>query len=105
MSVTNWRRKDLPLSEFPGWGLEMMMGLYGEQQIVQALESEAKGRRGRKRAARLAAQVAASRSTPTPHEGTQYEDAQHESGASGDIAAVNSMLESIGRLVHRHRRD
>ncbi|MCK8615815.1 hypothetical protein [Gordonia sp. C13] len=35
------RHDDLPLAGLPGWGLEMMMGLYGPETIKRALEEEA----------------------------------------------------------------
>jgi hypothetical protein len=44
MQVTRRGRKELALSEFPGWGVEVMMGLYGEQQVLDALEAERSGR-------------------------------------------------------------
>jgi hypothetical protein len=40
MYVTRWGRKEAPLSQFPGWGIEIMMGLYGEQSVRSALEAE-----------------------------------------------------------------
>lgn len=40
MYVTRWGRKEAPLSQFPGWGIEIMMGLYGEQSVKSALEAE-----------------------------------------------------------------
>ncbi|WP_232717572.1 hypothetical protein [Gordonia metallireducens] len=35
------RHDDLPLAGLPGWGLEMMMGLYGPETIKHALTEEA----------------------------------------------------------------
>ncbi|OZG30830.1 hypothetical protein BH683_002020 [Williamsia sp. 1138] len=40
MYVTRWGRKEAPLSQFPGWGIEIMMGLYGEQSVKSAIEAE-----------------------------------------------------------------
>lgn len=40
MYVTRWGRKEAPLSQFPGWGVEIMMGLYGEQSVRSAIEAE-----------------------------------------------------------------
>lgn len=40
MYVTRWGRKEAPLSQFPGWGIEIMMGLYGEQSVRSAIEAE-----------------------------------------------------------------
>lgn len=40
MYVTRWGRKEAPLSQFPGWGVEIMMGLYGEQSVRAAIEAE-----------------------------------------------------------------
>jgi hypothetical protein len=40
MYVTRWGRKEAPLSQFPGWGVEIMMGLYGEQAVRSAIEAE-----------------------------------------------------------------
>ncbi|GAA1461572.1 hypothetical protein [Williamsia maris] len=40
MRVTRKKEQDRPLAEFPGWGLEIMMGLYGEEQVKTALSSE-----------------------------------------------------------------
>ena len=40
MRVTRKNEQDRPLAEFPGWGLEIMMGLYGEEQVKTALSSE-----------------------------------------------------------------
>lgn len=40
MHVTRWGRKEAPLSQFPGWGVEIMMGLYGEQSVRSAIEAE-----------------------------------------------------------------
>ncbi|MDH3007816.1 MULTISPECIES: hypothetical protein [Gordonia] len=34
------RHDDLPLAGLPGWGLEMMMGLYGPETIQRALTEE-----------------------------------------------------------------
>ncbi|ORM36883.1 hypothetical protein BFL43_05865 [Williamsia sp. 1135] len=28
------------MSQFPGWGIEIMMGLYGEQSVKSAIEAE-----------------------------------------------------------------
>ncbi|WP_018179129.1 hypothetical protein [Jongsikchunia kroppenstedtii] len=44
MQVTRRGRKELALSEFPGWGVEVMMGLYGQQQVLDAIEAERAGR-------------------------------------------------------------
>lgn len=35
------RHDDLPLAGLPGWGLEMIMGLYGPETIRRALTEEA----------------------------------------------------------------
>ncbi|WP_239582126.1 hypothetical protein RVF83_23270 [Gordonia rubripertincta] len=35
------RHDDLPLAGLPGWGLEMMMGLYGPETIKRVLTEEA----------------------------------------------------------------
>lgn len=40
MYVTRWGRKEAPLSQFPGWGIEIMMGLYGEQSVRSAIAAE-----------------------------------------------------------------
>jgi hypothetical protein len=40
MYVTRWGRKEAPLSQLPGWGVEIMMGLYGEQSVRAAIEAE-----------------------------------------------------------------
>ncbi len=40
MNVTRWGRKEAPLSQFPGWGIEIMMGLYGEQSVRSAMDAE-----------------------------------------------------------------
>ncbi len=41
MRVTRKKEQDRPLAEFPGWGLEIMMGLNGEEQVKTALTTEA----------------------------------------------------------------
>jgi hypothetical protein len=51
MYVTRWGRKEAPLSQFPGWGVEIMMGLYGEQSVRSAIEAEKNASAGSSRLA------------------------------------------------------
>ncbi|NED59961.1 hypothetical protein G3I15_03360, partial [Streptomyces sp. SID10244] len=37
------RHDELPLSEFPAWGLEIMMGLYGPETVQSAAQQEPAG--------------------------------------------------------------
>lgn len=40
MRVTRRRGQDIPLGEFPGWAVDVMMGLYGEKQVTAAIAAE-----------------------------------------------------------------
>lgn len=44
MQAIRRSRKETALSEFPGWGVEIMMGLYGQQQVLDAIDAERSGR-------------------------------------------------------------
>jgi hypothetical protein len=39
--VTRRKEQDIPLAEYPGWAVDVMMGLYGERQVTQAIAAEA----------------------------------------------------------------
>ncbi|MEH3155488.1 MAG: hypothetical protein PGN29_09110 [Gordonia paraffinivorans] len=41
MRVTRRKDQDVPLAEYPGWAVDVMMGLYGEKQVAEAIAAEA----------------------------------------------------------------
>ncbi|MBE7161849.1 MAG: hypothetical protein INR72_11435 [Williamsia herbipolensis] len=40
MRVTRRKERDIPLAEYPGWAVDVMMGLYGERQVADAIAAE-----------------------------------------------------------------
>ncbi|MGZ8176560.1 hypothetical protein ACXVUM_01405 [Williamsia sp. SKLECPSW1] len=40
MRVTRRKERDIPLSEYPGWAVDIMMGLYGERPVADAIAAE-----------------------------------------------------------------
>lgn len=81
MRVTRKKEQDRPLAEFPGWGLEIMMGLYGEEQVKTALSSET-ATPERHRA-----------STQTPHP-----DVVPTSSEAAEFDAVSSVFARVRRI-------
>ncbi|WP_328858486.1 hypothetical protein OG579_06310 [Williamsia herbipolensis] len=87
MRVTRKKRDERPLAEFPGWGLEIMMGLYGEQQVRDALAAECADDAPRQPVSDVA--TAAEHATQVGStEATEFE-------------AVTSMLARVRRLRRR----
>ncbi|SIS03839.1 hypothetical protein [Williamsia sterculiae] len=81
MHVTRRRRKEKPLSEFPGWGLEIMIGLCGENQIRSVIESE--------------------RHSPREENPVEQSATHPIDGATADLDAVSGLVGFIGRF-RRH---
>lgn len=79
MYVTRWGRKEAPLSQFPGWGIEIMMGLYGEQSVRSAIEAE---------------KPSATSAAPMPDEAIP---AAQRDPVYQDIDAVNSLFRWLQR--------
>ncbi|MGJ0120469.1 hypothetical protein ACQ7HM_14805 [Williamsia sp. MIQD14] len=86
MRVTRKKRDERSLAEFPGWGLEIMMGLYGEQQVRDALAAENAGDAARPSDPAVAAPADAAPGGST--EATEFD-------------AVTSMLARVRRLRRR----
>ncbi|MFD0924297.1 hypothetical protein [Williamsia deligens] len=40
MRVTRRKEREIPLAEYPGWAVEVMMGLYGEKQVSEAIAAQ-----------------------------------------------------------------
>ncbi len=81
MRVTRKKEQDRPLAEFPGWGLEIMMGLYGEEQVKTALSSES---------------VDPERHRPSPH--PPHPDAVPTSSEAAEFDAVSSLFARVRRM-------
>lgn len=41
MRVTRRKERDIPLAEYPGWAVDVMMGLYGEKPVADAMAADA----------------------------------------------------------------
>jgi hypothetical protein len=80
MYVTRWGRKEAPLSQFPGWGVEIMMGLYGEQSVRSAIEAE---------------KNAPPPARPTPH--MEHPPMQDVDPVQQDLDAVGGMFRWLQR--------
>lgn len=65
MRVTRRKERDIPLAEYPGWAVDVMMGLYGEKPVADAIAAEG-----------------ASVPAPAPH-------------ATADLDAVQSFLSRV----------
>ena len=63
--VTRRKERDIPLAEYPGWAVDVMMGLYGEKPVADAIAAEG-----------------ASTPAPAPH-------------ATADLDAVESFLARV----------
>lgn len=78
MRVTRKKEQDRPLAEFPGWGLEIMMGLYGEEQVKTALTTEG--------------------ATPERHRSTTPADNHPIGSEAAEFDAVSSVFARVRRM-------
>ncbi|MDS1114355.1 hypothetical protein RD149_11320 [Gordonia westfalica] len=97
------RHDDPPLAGLPGWGLEMMMGLYGPETIRRALEEEAE--RGVEPVSWYR-----ERADESPHRPLDASDVemcgrddipQVFNQVDAELEAVNSLIRFIGRKLRR----
>ncbi|MGU3293704.1 hypothetical protein [Williamsia sp. M5A3_1d] len=91
MRVTRKKRDERPLAEFPGWGLEIMMGLYGEQQVRDALAAEHVEDLSRQTASETSSATDSAISGSAPIGSTE----------ATEFEAVTSMLARVRRLRRR----
>ncbi|WAC56234.1 hypothetical protein [Gordonia sp. SL306] len=91
------RHDELPLSEFPAWGLEIMMGLYGPETVQSAAQQEPAGA-----------------ALPEPPPSHDQRVAPEETGEAGptspaplsplvlQLEAVNELVRYVERRIKRH---
>ncbi|GAA3695303.1 hypothetical protein [Gordonia hankookensis] len=93
------RHDELPLSEFPAWGLEIMMGLYGPETVQSAAQQEPAG--------------AAPPSPPPLHDRRVAPEATGEASPTSptvapmsplvlQLEAVNELVRYVERRIKRH---
>lgn len=102
------RTSDLPLSEFPAWGLEFMMGLYGPDTIRRACADErADGRLQRRRlvaatfGSGAVVEDAPGEPAPTAHR-PETESVADATPLVLELEAMNALVRYLEKRFRRH---
>ncbi|MGC5256481.1 hypothetical protein ACPXCG_09010 [Gordonia sp. DT218] len=94
------RHDELPLAEFPAWGLEIMMGLYGPDTVQNAAQQEQVGADTSgpppSRDHHVAPEVVAEASPTSP-------TVQPLSPLVLQLEAVNELVRYVERRIKRHQ--
>lgn len=89
---------DPPLSTYPGWALEMMMGLYGPETIKKACEDEVT------RGVEIRPDTYAADRQEDRREGSEVVDYPPFTQFDAELEAMNALLRYLGRLGRTIRR-
>ncbi|MYR04883.1 hypothetical protein GTV32_00375 [Gordonia sp. SID5947] len=90
-------RHELPLSEFPAWGLEIMMGLYGPETVQHAAQQDPPSPGVSPRPADDLAELAPEETAPT-----SPCVQQPLSPLVLQLEAVNELVRYVERRIKRH---
>ncbi|MFW0787231.1 hypothetical protein AAFP35_22265 [Gordonia sp. CPCC 206044] len=88
------RNRELPLSEFPAWGLEVMMGLYGPETVQKACADE--------RVGALSGSPAVGALAPPAHSSPpadRIDDTRTTDSDATQVAPIGLQLEAVNELV------
>ncbi|MFW0792091.1 hypothetical protein [Gordonia sp. CPCC 205333] len=115
MSWMSDRRHNCRLSDLPPWGLEIMMGLYGPDTIVSALDSEREASVASDPSFALSAigfvpvsvpsqSVSAQSSNPSPEQAMTVGEfgTARVSPSMAEFAAIDALGRKIAHLFRRH---